>query len=162
MDHATALDKELFDDLMKKAADTIERLNKERDAALAEVERLTKGNDAGRELMRQAWHEFNAIRARDGAPVGVSEEWWSQMTEELGKLLGDEAKPWMSDAAQALLAPSHAEICEVQDRVTKAELERDEARAEVERLKCEIGELSGKWAGDMAADLLSGTSTVED
>ena len=107
------------------------------------IERLQKDNDAGRELMRQAWHEFNSIRARDGAPVGVSEEWWSQMTEELGKLLGDEAKPWMSDAAKALLEPSHAEIRGVQDWAIKLEQERDAALAEVERLKARDEKQSG-------------------
>lgn len=40
--------------------------------------------------------------------------------------------------------------------------ERDAALAEVERLKAEIGELSGKWAADMAADLLTGERTVKE
>ncbi len=40
MDRATALDKELFDGLMKEATDTIKRLIKERDEALTEIQEL--------------------------------------------------------------------------------------------------------------------------
>lgn len=29
------------------------------------------------------WQELNAIRARDGAPSGVSEEWWDKLTERV-------------------------------------------------------------------------------
>ena len=101
------------------------------------IERLQKDNDAGRELMRQAWHEFNAIRARDGAPVGVSHEWWNEMTEQLHELLGDDSKPWMTSAAKALLAPAEKVLWE-------CEQERDAALAEVERLKGELAEASGQ------------------
>lgn len=43
----------------------------------------------------QAWHEFNAIRARDGRANGMSEESWDLLTDRLGaiieKLTGNQA-----------------------------------------------------------------------
>ena len=69
----------------------------------AEIERL-------RGLLWYAWNEFNAIRARSGAPLDhyqmttVSPEWWETMLEAFGEAIGDEnQKPWPSPAARAAL-----------------------------------------------------------
>ena len=69
----------------------------------AEIERL-------RGLLWYAWNEFNAIRARSGAPLDhyqmttVSPEWWETMLESFGEAIGDEnQKPWPSPAARAAL-----------------------------------------------------------
>jgi len=60
-----------------------------------------------RGLLWYAWHEFNAIRARSGAPIShdgmrlVSEEWWSEMTDAFAAAIGDESQtPWPSDEAE--------------------------------------------------------------
>jgi len=100
-------------------------------AIRAEREMADSDLNAGRELMRQAWHEFNAIRARDGAPIGVSPEWWDEMTDRLGSLLGSDAVPWMTGAAKALLAPERA-------RAEAAEAERDRLRAERDSLMMRV------------------------
>ena len=63
-----------------------------------------------RGLLWYAWREFNAIRARSGAPLThdgmstVAEEWWDQMTDAFEEAIGeDAAKPWPSpEARQAL------------------------------------------------------------
>lgn len=65
---------------------------------------LQTDNDAGKELMRQAWFQFNATRARDGAPPGVAHGYWSKLTDALQDLLGDDAQPWMTGAAKKLIA----------------------------------------------------------
>jgi hypothetical protein len=72
---------------------------------LAEV---TAERDAGRELMRQAWHELNAIRARSGAPDGVSHEWFDQLVTGLEDCLADDRVPWMTRAAKAIVRPYEA------------------------------------------------------
>lgn len=105
---------------------------------------LIAQRDAGREWMRRAWHEFNAIRARDGAPDGVSHEWWDEMTEAMREMLGDDALPWMTKAARLLVAPIEAERAVF-------EAERDAARADVERLKDIIAEAS-RCIGDGCED----------
>jgi hypothetical protein len=50
-----------------------------------------------------AYRELNAVRARDGVPrdwrgdkVGVSEEWWSILTDALSEAAGT-SKPWPED-----------------------------------------------------------------
>ncbi len=66
-----------------------------------------------RGLLWYAWHEFNAIRARDGAPRGsdtccgrlgptlVSEEWWNTLTEAFADAIGTDARtPWPSPEAK--------------------------------------------------------------
>lgn len=72
-------------------------------AALDEIERL-------RGLAWIAWREFNAIRARSGAPLAldgmttVSESWWSEMTDTFAKVIGEDArKPWPSPNAKAIM-----------------------------------------------------------
>lgn len=71
----------------------------------ADVERL-------RGLLWYAWSEFNAIRARSGAPLSndgmplITEDWWSTMTEAFGAAIGDDAQtPWPSPEARAALSP---------------------------------------------------------
>lgn len=75
--------------------------------------------NAGRELMRTAWSEMNAIRARDGAPSGVSHEWWSAITDQLQHLLKDDANPWMLGAARVMFEQHETH------RIRAAEGERD-------------------------------------
>lgn len=62
-----------------------------------------------RGLLWYAYHEFNAIRARSGAPLDqygltlCSPEWWSQMTDTFGRAIGPDARtPWPSDEAKAI------------------------------------------------------------
>lgn len=82
------------------------KLIAERDAQAQENARL-------RGLLWYAWHEFNAIRARDGAPRGadtccgrlgptlVSEEWWNTLTEAFADAIGTDARtPWPSPEAK--------------------------------------------------------------
>lgn len=61
-------------------------------------------------LLWFAWHEFNAIRARSGAPLDqygmttVSEEYWEWMLEQFADAIGDEATtPWPSEEAKKIL-----------------------------------------------------------
>lgn len=70
---------------------------------IAECERL-------RGLLWYAWHEFNAIRARSGAPLThdgmptCSEDSWDRMTEAFAEAIGTDArKPWPSAAARIAL-----------------------------------------------------------
>lgn len=72
-------------------------------AAADEIERL-------RGLLWYAWHEFNAIRARSGAPLDhhgmtlCTHEYWDRMTEAFQAAIGPEAaKPWPSTEAKAAL-----------------------------------------------------------
>lgn len=66
--------------------------------AEAEVARL-------RGLLWFAWHEFNAVRAREGTTNNAAEEWWSQMTDMFGEAIGTENNtPWPSPEAKAILA----------------------------------------------------------
>jgi len=84
-------------------------------AAAPDLHRLALDLAAERERLRgllwYAWHEFNAIRARSGAPLThdgmttVAEEWWDQMTEAFEAAIGeDAAKPWPSPEARVALA----------------------------------------------------------
>jgi hypothetical protein len=42
-----------------------------------------------------AWNEMNAIRARDGSPDGVCEEYWSELVENLKNMLPEKYQnPW--------------------------------------------------------------------
>ena len=66
-----------------------------------------------RGLLWHAYHEFNAVRARSGAPLNhdgmitCSEEWWGRLTEAFAGAIGDEARtPWPSPEAAA--ATEHA------------------------------------------------------
>ena len=59
-------------------------------------------HQVARALIWYVWNEFNAIRARDGAPEGVSYDFWNSMTEVMRKFLGDDAQPWPSRDAKAL------------------------------------------------------------
>ena len=60
-----------------------------------------------RGLLWYAWAEFNAIRARSGAPLSrdgmllVDELFWSQMTDAFESAIGkDAAKPWPSNDSE--------------------------------------------------------------
>lgn len=90
--------------LLRAADAEIARLR----AREADAERMA---EALRGLLWCAWSEFNAIRARSGAPLThdgmttVAEEWWDQMTEAFRAAIGeDAAKPWPSPEARAALA----------------------------------------------------------
>lgn len=79
-------------------------LRAERDAAVERAERA-------RGLLWFAWYEFNAIRARHGAPITsdgmhtCDPDWWCKMTEMFGAAIGEDAqKPWASPEAKAALA----------------------------------------------------------
>lgn len=46
-------------------------------------------------LLWFAWYEFNTIRARNGAPDGISHEYWEFCTEQFAKAIGPEnTTPW--------------------------------------------------------------------
>lgn len=67
-------------------------------------------NQKLRGLLWYAWSEMNAIRAETGVPCsydghrkGISEDYWSDLVDAMADALGDEAKPWPSDAARAAL-----------------------------------------------------------
>lgn len=97
----------------------------------------TNDLDAGRELMRSAWHELNAIRARQGAPEGVSHEWFDQLVTSLSECLGDETVPWMTAAAEALVRPYQA-------RAAAAEAERDRLRDVLAEIAAVIARAEGR------------------
>jgi len=78
-------------------------------ALASELAAIKAENERLRGLLWYAWNEFNAIRARSGAPLdqyGITtcdEAWWWQMTEAFASAIGEEArKPWPS--AEALTA----------------------------------------------------------
>lgn len=97
--------------------------------------------DAGREWVRRAWHELNAIRARDGAPEGVSEDWWSELTDALAEMLGDDTVPWMTHAALMLVQPYKDERDELRQTVADLYTERDAALAERDALRDDLNAL---------------------
>lgn len=75
------------------------------------AERVREATAELRGLLWLAYHEFNAIRARSGAPLDqygmttVSEEWWDQMTRAFADAVGPDAKkPWPSEEAKAVTA----------------------------------------------------------
>ena len=124
-------------------------------------------NDAGREVLRQAWREFNAIRARDGAPAGVCHEYWDEMTESLNALVGDEdAKPWMTKATRELIRPYENRNADLSSRLVDAELalsasesklaaaERENARLRegIKRVACDWDRKSSDVYGLVAGE----------
>lgn len=92
----------------------------------AQIAELEAALNAGAEYMRQAWHEMNAIRARDGAPAGISEKYWAELTDALSHLLGDDNVPWMLRTAREIIAPYEA-------RAEAAERWAEELRKDNER-----------------------------
>lgn len=91
---------------------------------------LVRERDAGREWMRRAWHELNAIRARDGAPSGISEDYWSELVDALGDMLGADDVPWMTNAAVCLVKPYQQLAEAAEARAAALQGERDALRAE--------------------------------
>lgn len=69
---------------------SLEKLCRDEPAWAASRLRLANG------LIWYAWSEFNAIRARDGAPEGVEHEYWDKLTESFRDYIGDDAQPWPS------------------------------------------------------------------
>ena len=45
-------------------------------------------------LLWQCRFEINAINARDGAPIGVSQEYWDSLLELTAETFGGDPKPW--------------------------------------------------------------------
>lgn len=111
-------------------------------ALLDRLDAAERDHDAGREWMRCAWKEFNAIRARRGAPPGIAHEWWSELTDGLGALLGNDTVPWMTGAAKQLVAPFRERAEAAEARAEKAERERDKA----------LGSEDAHWAALQLAD----------
>ena len=81
------------------------------------IEELDRSADIGRELMRRAWNEFNVIRARDGAPPGVSPAYWDEMTNDLQAILGDDAVPWMLAGYRRVQEQQEKQISELEVEV---------------------------------------------
>lgn len=105
-----------WSELPDDAADAIRALLDDRDALTQRIEALEAENLKLRGLLWYAWYEFNAIRARDGAPrvsdvfygslapTIVSEAWWDKMTEAFAAAIGEHATtPWPSPEARAAL-----------------------------------------------------------
>ena len=74
------------------------------------IAKLAAENERLRGLMWHAWHEFNAVRARSGAPLNldgmttVDPRWWDELTEAFRSAVPeDERKPWPSEAARTAL-----------------------------------------------------------
>jgi len=60
-----------------------------------------------RGLLWYAYHEFNAIKARSGAPLDqygmttCDPDWWQEMTDTFARAIGEKAHtPWPSDEAK--------------------------------------------------------------
>ena len=75
------------------------------------ADRVQEATAELRGLLWLACQEFNAIRARSGAPLDqygmttVSEIWWDQLTRAIADAVGPDArKPWPSDEAKAVTA----------------------------------------------------------
>ena len=97
--------REALEQIPPALRDTVAELADLADAQAQEIAKL-------RGLLWYAHHEFNAIRAREGAPRGsdfccgrgpalVSEEWWNALTEAFGDAIGKDAKtPWPSPEAK--------------------------------------------------------------
>lgn len=69
--------------------------------ARASLKRAMVENERLRCAAWAAWKELNTIRARDGIPYcydgtpsSVTEEYFSQVVDELSDVLGEDAKPW--------------------------------------------------------------------
>lgn len=104
-------------------------------ALKAERDEVRANLDTGREFMRTAWQEMNAIRARsgvpldfDGQPQGIDAQYWSDTVDALARLLGDEAKPWMNGAATELYSHANKSTVAAQDRTLAAEAECERLR----------------------------------
>ncbi|WDR03657.1 hypothetical protein PSQ19_06190 [Devosia algicola] len=83
------------------------------DDAKADIAELAAREAQIRGLLWFAWNEFNAIRARSGAPLShdgmtlCSEEWWSQMTDAFAAVIGpDSTNPWPTPEAKAAIPQS--------------------------------------------------------
>lgn len=70
---------------------------------------LVEENKRLKGLLWFAWSEFNAVRARSGAPLNydgmltVSDSYWGTITNEFAKAIGPEnTNPWMSEDATAV------------------------------------------------------------
>ena len=72
--------------------------------------------DKMRAFLWAAWKELNAIRARDGSPQhiqwgasgpmqtsGCDEKYFSVLVDALSAILGDDARPWPTDAMKPYL-----------------------------------------------------------
>lgn len=77
---------------------------------MKQLSELGEENSKLRGLLWFAWFEFNAIRARHGAPITsdgmklVDEDWWAKMTDAFAAAIGPDAtKPWPSAEAKAAL-----------------------------------------------------------
>lgn len=77
----------------------------------ARIEALEAEKAELRGLLWYAWSEFNAIRARSGAPLSrdgmllCDDGYWSLLTDKFAAAIGDkDLKPWPSDDARAALA----------------------------------------------------------
>ena len=71
---------------------------------LDDLNNLREENQRLRGLLWYGWREMNAIRAARGAPDGVCEEYWRDVVEAMQQALGDDAKPWPSEAARTALS----------------------------------------------------------
>ena len=110
-------------------------------AAEARESETMRGLDAGREVLRDMWSALNAVRAAGPMPYGYSYDHVSAVVETGKKLLGDDARPWMTDAARLLVAPYQQRVVDEQARADAAE-----ARAEVAIARaCEAVE-AREWA----------------
>lgn len=81
------------------------------DAQAARIEALEAENAELRGLLWYAWSEFNAIRARSGAPLSrdgmllCDDGYWSLLTDKFAAAIGDkDLNPWPSEDARAALA----------------------------------------------------------
>jgi hypothetical protein len=59
-----------------------------------ERDRLVLDLAYARRLIWRGWYEMNAIRARQGAPDGITHEAWDLWVEDMKGFLGDDALPW--------------------------------------------------------------------
>lgn len=130
--------------------ETTECYNGLRDEAADALEAAERERDAGREWMRIAWHEFNAIRARDGAPEGVSHEWWEEITEALGEMLGDDRVPWRTKAAEMLLRPHKTARDEADKRAEAAESRATDLSRQLEKAREALEKISANRPAEKA------------
>ena len=111
------------------------------DAGVEEAKKAEASLDAGREVLRDMWSALNAVRAAGPMPYGYSLDHVSAVVEMGKELLGDDARPWMTDAARLLVAPYQQRVVDEQARADAAE-----SRAEVAIARaCEAVE-AREWA----------------
>lgn len=80
-------------------------------------------------LLWAAGYELNAIHARDGAPSGVSEEYFGDLVDAIRGALGGDIKPWPEQWMRPILQEfPHAEHI-------PAHVRAPDLKAENERLK---------------------------